>query len=332
MPILSSRTAILHVEDDQGLAKMARFSLVKLGYQGQVFHAERVAEAIAMLDDRAQRKAPLDLILLDMLLPDGTGLEVLRHAKASTAWQKTPVIFLSGETDPCIIDEAYALGANCYLPKCPRNKEVSASLRALYECWIEGALTSGPTFAEQARDILARGARLRARAANLYLGLSRLFRADQAREAFWLDRALVEGNLASLMTFLQEQAQCGTPPILPNRMVALQDGTARALDAAERFLAGKPVPQDEGLWPHILATLESWDEEVFAAAFAALLAQAPAIVEALRTRLSRQLHDVSRHIADMTRDPAVRRRAEALEAFAARLGRKDFAEFRGHPL
>ncbi len=329
MSILSHRTAILHVEDDQGLAKLAMLSLTKLGYHGQVFHAARVAEAIAMLDDRAQRKAPLDLILLDMTLPDGSGLDVLRHAKASTAWQKTPVIFLSGETDPCIIDEAYALGANCYLPKLPRSKGVSSSLRALYECWIEGALTPGPTFAEQSRDVLARGARLRARAANLYLGLSRRCSADPACEAFWLDRALVEGNLASLMTFLQEQTQCAHPPILPSRMVALQDGTAHALEAAERFLAGKPDPDDEDLWSHLLATLESWDEEVFAAAFAALLAQAPAIVEAIRMRLSRQLHDVSRHIADATRDPAIGRRAESLEAFAARLGGQAFGAGRG---
>jgi CheY-like chemotaxis protein len=204
---------ILHLEDEPALALLVRKTLESLGFRGEILRAGLVAEAFALLTEREASKAPLDLFLLDMRLPDGSGLEVLRQVKGSPVWHRTPVILLSGETSPGLINEVYALGGNCFLPKLSSNQGALGSVKALYECWIEGALLPQPSFTNQVREVLSRAVQLRARTAQFYLGLARTCAADPEEEGFWLERAMIEGNLSNLLAFFQ--GQISDPPSLP---------------------------------------------------------------------------------------------------------------------
>jgi CheY-like chemotaxis protein len=63
----------------------------------------------------------IDLILLDIMLPDISGIDVLKLIKENEEVKNIPVIMQTGIQDSNEIDEAYKLGAVCVLLK-PYNK------------------------------------------------------------------------------------------------------------------------------------------------------------------------------------------------------------------
>src|SRR5205814_8217818 len=70
--------------------------------------ARTLAEARSALDDR---HAPLDALLLDLHLPDGSGLDLLRELRGAGATRPLPVIVLTAEGDERVLGEAEQLGA-----------------------------------------------------------------------------------------------------------------------------------------------------------------------------------------------------------------------------
>ncbi len=64
----------------------------------------------------AIRTSP-DAIILDIHMPGGTGMAVLKQLKSSTKTSQIPVVVLSGSTDPRAADTVKEMGADEYLPK-----------------------------------------------------------------------------------------------------------------------------------------------------------------------------------------------------------------------
>ena len=89
-----------------------------------VFHAGTCVEGIAIA-----RKKPLNLVFLDLNLPDGHGLECLRALKF--ARPSLPVVVVSGqEMDRNLIEEALELKAMGFVPKSENAELIAAALRA----------------------------------------------------------------------------------------------------------------------------------------------------------------------------------------------------------
>lgn len=65
----------------------------------------------------AMRAPQPDVILLDINMPGGTGVEALRKLKASVKTMLIPVVVLSGSLDPAMPEVMRGLGAVDYLPK-----------------------------------------------------------------------------------------------------------------------------------------------------------------------------------------------------------------------
>ena len=111
---------ILLVEDDRTLQDVLRFNLVKEGYT--------VSQAYSGLKglEMARREHP-DLILLDVMLPELSGLEVLRTLRRE---MNIPVIMLTAKGDE--IDKVVGLevGADDYVTKPFSIKELLARVRA----------------------------------------------------------------------------------------------------------------------------------------------------------------------------------------------------------
>lgn len=80
---------ILLVEDSKMLRIAGTRALIRAGYE--VVAAEDGEQAL-----RFAREKPPDLIVLDMMLPKVTGLDVLRALKSDPLTQGAPVIVLSG--------------------------------------------------------------------------------------------------------------------------------------------------------------------------------------------------------------------------------------------
>ncbi|MEN2506912.1 response regulator [Stutzerimonas stutzeri] len=84
---------VLHVEDVPSIQVVTRIALEKLGGY-EVLSCASGQAALA----EVQAFAP-DLILLDMMLPQMTGLELLAQLSALIDLGKTPVVLLTGQSD-----------------------------------------------------------------------------------------------------------------------------------------------------------------------------------------------------------------------------------------
>lgn len=62
-------------------------------------------------------RQPLDLVLLDINMPGGTGMEALKRLKNSTKTNRIPVLVITGSTDVALPEQAKALGAVGFLSK-----------------------------------------------------------------------------------------------------------------------------------------------------------------------------------------------------------------------
>ena len=64
------------------------------------------------------RQKPLpDMVLLDLMLPDVSGLEMLRQIRSKDVFDSIPIIILSALADPTTIRKGLDLGADRYLTK-----------------------------------------------------------------------------------------------------------------------------------------------------------------------------------------------------------------------
>ena len=101
-----TRRHLLVIDDEPHIGLLLRPHLERLGYR--VSLARTLAEARSALDDR---RAPLDALLLDLHLPDGSGLDLLRELRGAGATRRLPVIVLTAEGDERVLGEAEQLGA-----------------------------------------------------------------------------------------------------------------------------------------------------------------------------------------------------------------------------
>src|SRR4051812_18475494 len=102
---------ILITDDDAFSRSLAQSHLADLGYTN-VLVAENGRKALDIL-----RSRKVDLLLLDMMMPELPGIEVLREIKSDLALHDTPVIVISGETEIDSAVKAIDLGAEDYLGK-----------------------------------------------------------------------------------------------------------------------------------------------------------------------------------------------------------------------
>ena len=107
---MASAPRVLVVEDDRFLRRACEASLRHRGFD--VIVAADGEEGLQLA--RAERPA---LILLDLLMPKMSGLEVLRALKADEATRGIPVLVLSNSSRQQDVDEIMQLGAVGYLVK-----------------------------------------------------------------------------------------------------------------------------------------------------------------------------------------------------------------------
>ena len=118
---MAGRRTILMVEDEESITVPLSEALDREGFDTQV--AGTVAEAL----ECAERQMP-DLVLLDVMLPDGSGYDVARTLRERS---KVPIIMLTArgeETDRVV---GLELGADDYIVKPFSAREVAARIRAV---------------------------------------------------------------------------------------------------------------------------------------------------------------------------------------------------------
>jgi DNA-binding response OmpR family regulator len=113
---------ILFVEDEPALAEIIKESLEGKGFM--VSHATTIMEGLA-----AHKTEVYDILILDVMLPDGDGFSMLKKIRI-TDW-KTPAIFLTSKSLPSDVVNGFESGANDYLKKPFSMDELIIRIRAL---------------------------------------------------------------------------------------------------------------------------------------------------------------------------------------------------------
>ncbi len=117
-------TLIAVIEDEPDIRELISLHLKKAGFRVEAF--DRADPLFRLLE-----KSRPDLILLDLMLPDVDGLDVLRRLRKRDDWSSIPVIILtakSTETDKVL---GLELGADDYQTKPFSPKELVARVRAV---------------------------------------------------------------------------------------------------------------------------------------------------------------------------------------------------------
>lgn len=101
---------ILIVEDDRQIANLLSIALSKVGYD--IFVCYSGNETLEKLKDRL-----FDLIILDVMLPDISGWELLRTIKQTSPLEKIPVLMCTEKNLVKDVEQALSLGAIGYIIK-----------------------------------------------------------------------------------------------------------------------------------------------------------------------------------------------------------------------
>ena len=120
---------ILVLEDDTLIATGLVYALEQVGYT--VTHCPTIADASRVLSAQ-----PIDLALLDMHLPDGTGFDIAAQLP------HTPKIFLTVVDDDAHIERAFDDGAADYVTKPFRIRELLARIKRTLASGADGSVTN----------------------------------------------------------------------------------------------------------------------------------------------------------------------------------------------
>jgi len=121
---------IIMIEDDEGHARLIERNIRRSGVNNEIIPFSNGTEAIRHLfgsdGSGINNKGRALLILLDLNLPDMTGIEILRQIKDNKYLKTTPVVVLTTTDDSQEIKRCYELGCNVYITK-PVNYESFAN-------------------------------------------------------------------------------------------------------------------------------------------------------------------------------------------------------------
>ena len=134
---------VLRIEDDSRLAGMVVEYLGKAGYR--VIHAENGTRGLAL-----HEREPVDVVILDLMLPDTDGLDICRRLRARS---DGPILMLTARGDPMDRVIGLEMGADDYLPKPFEPRELLARLRAI----LRRSRSRGGANEGQASDVLRYG-------------------------------------------------------------------------------------------------------------------------------------------------------------------------------
>jgi|SRR5581483_4193005 len=126
---------IVMVEDDEGHARLIEKNIRRAGVTNPIKPFSNGTEAVKFLfgaDGSGATNAgrPL-LVLLDLNLPDMTGVDILKRVKTNEHLKRVPVVVLTTTDDAVEIQRCYDLGCNVYITKPVNYENFANAIRQL---------------------------------------------------------------------------------------------------------------------------------------------------------------------------------------------------------
>ncbi|MFN3919198.1 MAG: PleD family two-component system response regulator, partial [Methylohalobius sp.] len=121
---------ILIIDDDPQLGQMIGMRLKAAGYRTVTVSTAAQALAYLGLDRPGGPDPEVDLVMLDIFLPDASGIEVCRRIRENPKTCDIPVIVLTGSNDEEHLEQAFDAGAVDYIEKPFKGVELLVRIRS----------------------------------------------------------------------------------------------------------------------------------------------------------------------------------------------------------
>lgn len=110
---------IVMIEDDEGHARLIERNIRRAGINNEIRHFADGSSALNYLeaDNAGLALNGPALVLLDLNLPNMSGLDILARVKSHERLKRTPVVVLTTTDDKVEIQRCYDLGCNAYITK-----------------------------------------------------------------------------------------------------------------------------------------------------------------------------------------------------------------------
>jgi CheY-like chemotaxis protein len=126
---------IVMIEDDEGHARLIERNIRRSGVNNEIIPFANGTDAVSYLfgpdGSGIGHKDQALLILLDLNLPDMTGIEILKRIKDNSHIKCTPVVVLTTTDDEHEIKRCYELGCNVYITKPVNYENFANAIRQL---------------------------------------------------------------------------------------------------------------------------------------------------------------------------------------------------------
>lgn len=124
LPVVGHNEHILIVEDDRDVAKVFSIALQHMGFRVTIM--ENAVSALGFVTQQLP-----DAVILDLMLPDMNGLDLVRYVRKQPKGGDLPMIVCSGATGGFQINQAKEAGANLFLGKPVTVEELSKAVASV---------------------------------------------------------------------------------------------------------------------------------------------------------------------------------------------------------
>ncbi len=137
---------VLIIEDEPDIRKTIDYNLSKESFK--VVQAESIVQG-----EKALAANKIDVIILDLMLPDGSGLTLCRDIKSDAKTKHIPIIILTAKTEEVDRVVGFELGADDYVTKPFSVRELILRVKAILKRGIDSPRQENNSFDIEAGDI-----------------------------------------------------------------------------------------------------------------------------------------------------------------------------------
>jgi CheY-like chemotaxis protein len=110
------------IDDDEEMVRAVQMMLKLLDCETRYFYSARHAV------DTLQAGANVDLLVVDINMPEISGIDLLEYLRRQEKWRSLPIVMLSTEAADVMVDRALELGADAYVTKPVAIEELQAAM------------------------------------------------------------------------------------------------------------------------------------------------------------------------------------------------------------
>jgi DNA-binding response OmpR family regulator len=133
--MIDTPVTIIMIEDDEGHARLIERNIRRSGVNNEIVAFRNGTDAAGFLfgsdGSGSEHEGRALLILLDLNLPDMTGIDILRRVRATQHLKCAPVVVLTTTDDSQEIKRCYELGCNVYITKPVHYESFANAIRQL---------------------------------------------------------------------------------------------------------------------------------------------------------------------------------------------------------